>query len=300
MCQALAYAHARGVIHRDLKPANIMVGAFGEVQVMDWGLAKVLSSCREASASAITAIAEVARLNVTASDSESRDGMVMGTPSYMPPEQARGEIDQLDARADVFGLGAILCDVLTGAPPFTGRNASDILGQSARGDLTKAFARLDGCGADVELVGLAKACLAAERDNRPGDGAAVAARVAAYRAGVEERLRRSELERAAAEVRTVEERRRRRAQLGLAAAVLLLLTLGGGGGWYLRQQSLERQAEQARQETEAACAAKPNERGRSKTTSLVWHRLSRNATGTRRGRSWSASKGEWSRAGATS
>jgi tetratricopeptide (TPR) repeat protein len=150
----------------------------------------------------------------------------------------------------VFGLGAILCEILTGQPPFTGRDVSEVLGRSAHGDLTDTFARLDGCGADAELVQLTKACLAVKADDRPRDGSAVAAQVAAYRAGVEERLRRAELERAAAEVRAVEERRRRRAQLALAGAVLLLLTVGGAGGWYVRQQGLERQAEQARQETE--------------------------------------------------
>src|SRR5207248_1217174 len=86
--------------------------------------------------------------------------------------------------------------------------------RSAHGDLTEAFARLDGCGMDTELARLAKACLAAEPDARPRNGSEVAAQVAAYRAGVAERLRTAELERAAAEVRAVEERRRRRAQGG--------------------------------------------------------------------------------------
>jgi serine/threonine-protein kinase len=255
VCQAVGYAHARGVIHRDLKPANVMVGAFGEVQVMDWGLAKVLglggSSTDTAAAGGVVPGGTTVRTARTESGgSESQAGAVLGTPSYMPPEQARGEIDHLDYRADVFGLGAILCEILTGQPPFTGQDVSAILGRSARGDLAETFTRLDGCGADAELVRLAKACLAAEPGARPPDGAAVAAQVAAYRAGVAERLRTAELERAAAEVRAVEERRRRRAQLALAGAVLLLLTLGGGGGWYVRQQGLKHEAEQARQETE--------------------------------------------------
>jgi Flp pilus assembly protein TadD len=168
----------------------------------------------------------------------------------MAPEQARGEIDRLDRRVDVFGLGAILCEILTGQPPFLGQNATELLVRAAQGDLSAAFTRLDACGADAELVRLAKACLAVQPDHRPVDGAAVAAQVAAHQAGVAERLRRAELERTAAEARAQEERRRRRAQLALAAALLTLLSLGGGGAWYLRQQSLERQAEQARQETE--------------------------------------------------
>ena len=247
VCQALAYAHARGVIHRDLKPANIMVGAFGEVQVMDWGLAKVMAETGRAERPAQHTV----HMERTESGStESRDGSVLGSPAYMPPEQARGEIDRLDQRADVFGLGAILCEILTGQPPFMGKNVSEILGHSANGQLTESFARLDGCGADAELIALAQRSLAPQPEARPRDGSEVAAKVAAYRAGVEARLRRAELERAAAEVRAVEEQRRRRAQLALAGTLLLLLTLGGGGGWWLRHQQLERQQEQVRHDTE--------------------------------------------------
>src|SRR5262249_23274181 len=120
VCQAVAYAHTKGVIHRDLKPENVMVGRFGEVQVMDWGLAKVLRPRREApQASAAARVVETMRSSV---GEESRYGLAIGTPAYMAPEQARGEVDQLDERCDVFGLGAILCEILTGAPPFPGRS----------------------------------------------------------------------------------------------------------------------------------------------------------------------------------
>src|SRR5262249_28431563 len=104
LCQGVAYAHSKGVIHRDLKPSNVMIGAFGEVQVMDWGLAKLLAGPeyqpteQEAEASAIA----TGRGNEESA--WSRDGDVLGTPAYMAPEQARGEVDSLDERADVFGL----------------------------------------------------------------------------------------------------------------------------------------------------------------------------------------------------
>src|SRR5262245_24767596 len=125
VCQTLAYAHARGAIHRDLKPSNVMVGSFGEVQVMDWGLAKVLAeggTADEERASRGRQPPEDASRTArgagygTAEQAGSRThaGSVLGTPAYMAPEQAKGEVGRLDERCDVFGLGAILCEVLTG------------------------------------------------------------------------------------------------------------------------------------------------------------------------------------------
>src|SRR5262249_12655753 len=107
ICQAVGYAHSKGGAHRDLKPDNGMVGEFGEVQVMDWGLAKV-----------ITAAEVVGKAEAGAGEGLTRVGAVIGTPAYMAPEQARGEVEQLDERCDVFGLGGILCEILTGQPPF--------------------------------------------------------------------------------------------------------------------------------------------------------------------------------------
>ena len=113
----------------------------------------------------------------------------MGTPAYMAPEQARGEVDRVDERADVFALGSILCEILTGQPAFTGAVVGEIQRKAALGDLADALARLDACGADAELIALAKDCLAREPEDRPRDAGAVAERVTAYLAGVQERLR---------------------------------------------------------------------------------------------------------------
>ena len=123
----------------------------------------------------------------------------MGTPAYMPPEQASGDLDRLDERADVFALGSILCEVLTGRPAFTGRTVGEIHHKAARGDLADACGRLDACGADAELAGLARECLACEPEDRPRNAGAVTERLTAYLAGVQERLRTAELARVEAQ-----------------------------------------------------------------------------------------------------
>jgi serine/threonine protein kinase len=219
IAQAAGFAHSQGIIHRDLKPLNVMVGAFGEVQVMDWGLAKQLRSadCGSCEEGAVP----------TSQGDLTHAGAVLGTPAYMPPEQARGEI--IDARADVFALGGILAAILTGQPPFTAATGRQTLAKAAAGDLSETYRRLDGCGVDRELVALAKHCLAATAQDRPVNAQSVADAVAAYRAGVEARLRDAETERAAAKIREAEQHKRRRqfrVATALIAAVLLVGLVG--------------------------------------------------------------------------
>jgi serine/threonine-protein kinase len=165
---------------------------------------------------------------------------VLGTPAYMAPEQARGELHALDARADVFGLGAILCNILTGKPPFAGPGEA-ALRQAQQADLADAFARLDGCGADAELIALAKRCLAAGPADRPRDAGEVAAAVTAYRESVERRLRQAEVANAEAQAKAVEGRKRRRLALALAASVLLTaVVLGAGWLWWTGERAARR------------------------------------------------------------
>jgi tetratricopeptide (TPR) repeat protein len=231
ICQTVGFAHSRGFIHRDLKPTNVMVGAFGEVQVMDWGLAKHIgTTATGASGSSPVLIPDAPE--ATAS------GSVKGTPAYLAPEQARGE--SVDCRTDVFALGGILAVILTGSPPFLGDTVMDTVLKAARAELDECFGELDECGADAELVAIAKRCLHPLPAARYANGTAVAAAVAAYRAGVQERLRRAERERAAAEARAIEQRKRRKVQLALAGSVLLLVSGGGGFAWWRGEQTNER------------------------------------------------------------
>jgi eukaryotic-like serine/threonine-protein kinase len=220
----VAYAHAHQVIHRDLKPANVMVGAFGEVQVMDWGLAKILASRADPRGEQQPPAASPSTGGESVCDSEgsvTQAGSVLGTPAFMAPEQARGEVTELDERSDVFGLGAILAVILTGQAPFTGKTM-DAMRSAAQGAVEDCFARLYACGAEPDLVAVCKHCLAPAKSDRPANGAEVARAVAELRAAADDRARRAEL----AEARAVEQRKRRRLWLG-AVTALVLATLGG-------------------------------------------------------------------------
>jgi eukaryotic-like serine/threonine-protein kinase len=147
ICEAVAFAHARGILHRDLKPENIMVGPFGEVLVMDWGVAKIL---REGSAPQKddTGIAIESSQNAPAEKKplKTAHGTVLGTAGYMAPEQARGEIDGLDERADIYSLGAILRFLLSDKKPGTGeeRFSNESAPLEAAGSTPKAVAAISG------------------------------------------------------------------------------------------------------------------------------------------------------------
>lgn len=256
ICQTVAYAHSRGVIHRDLKPGNVMVGAFGEVQVMDWGLAKVLPKdgsnamleVKEASAEQSIIHTPRSGGETTAADTghsgelDTMMGTVMGTPSFMPPEQALGRIDLLDERVDVFGLGAILCQILTGKPPYLGRESSAVLKLARMGALSECLERLDSSSADSDLIQLTKDCLQVNPENRPRDAGVLAVRVTKYIESVETKLQASEVERAAEAARAEEERKRRRISLTMAAVVLLVVATASAMWMDMERKNSERQA----------------------------------------------------------
>lgn len=259
--ETLAYAHARGVIHRDTKPANIMVGAFGEVQVMDWGFAKVLAERptpevdhrrtrgsvdprpdsepepRSADRDEGGEIETLRTTNSTSAPSDSLAGSVLGTPSYMGPEQARGWVDQLDERADVFGLGAILCEILTGEPPFVGESASEIHARAREANMEPVYRRLAASGADPELIRLATSCLSVEPRQRPRHAGLIAREVRTYVASLEHRAKAAELDAAGARVRADEAHKRRRLATATAFSIATLILVCAGGWIFLDRES---------------------------------------------------------------
>jgi serine/threonine protein kinase len=145
ICEAVAFAHARGILHRDLKPENIMAGPFGEVLVMDWGVAKILredQTPREDHAGIPVESSQNAP--VETKPLKTAHGTVLGTAGYMAPEQARGEIDRLDERADIYSLGAILRFLLGGKQPPAGeeRLNNESAPLAAAGSAPKAVAAI--------------------------------------------------------------------------------------------------------------------------------------------------------------
>lgn len=127
VCEALSFAHGRGVFHRDLKTDNIMVGSHGQVYVMDWGCAQVIGDNRS-----------------LVDGRQDEDGFVIGTIAYMAPEQAQGLVSQIDARTDVFGVGAILYKVLTGRPPYPQHPGVEALAHAQRRELPPPEEVADG------------------------------------------------------------------------------------------------------------------------------------------------------------
>ncbi|MFO0950526.1 MAG: protein kinase [Isosphaeraceae bacterium] len=251
VCQALAYAHGRGVIHRDLKPTNVMVGKHGEVQVMDWGLSKDLTAAPPG-----TPPEAHADGSGSGSSDHTGAGSVLGTCSYMPPEQACGRVGEVDQRSDVFGLGAILCEILTGEPPYPRGDRSDaeLLEAAREARLDHAIGRLRACGAEPDLVRLAEHCLAPERADRPADAAEVAGAVSNYQKAVEVRLQQERLERERQQVKTAEEARRRRLWAGLSASLLataVVLAAGLLAANHFRVEA-DRNSQTARQQAEIA------------------------------------------------
>lgn len=184
VCQAMHFAHVRGVVHRDLKPDNIMLGDFGEVLVTDWGLARVQGR-------------EVVTDFFLQGGEDHRPGQTLGTPAYMPPEQARGELDLVDELSDVYALGAILYEVLTLEPPFVGKSPFAVMVQVVNEAVVPPRRRVPDRDIPEELEVICLRAMAPERESRFEGAHELYLAIEAYLDGVRPREARRRSEQAA-------------------------------------------------------------------------------------------------------
>ena len=175
ICQTVAFAHSKGVIHRDLKPKNVMIGRYGEVLIMDWGLAKLIGTDEDSSA------VRSDRMPMSDDAYQTMHGIAVGTPAYMSPEQAAGDIAGLDPRCDVYSLGVLLYEMLAGVSPYQRGDVRRVLRQCREGSWT----RLDRRAANVPrpLIAITHRALALARDQRYQTAEALADDVRAFLVG---------------------------------------------------------------------------------------------------------------------
>jgi hypothetical protein len=172
VAQTLGYAHDRGVVHRDVKPENVLVGPHGEAVVLDWGIAKVRGLGARLDVSSGTA-ETLASDSLAGAPTATAQGAIVGTPSYMAPEQAQGRVDAIDARTDVFQLGALLYHVLVGRPPYDGPNTMAVVSAALLVRYTPV--REAAPDAPSRLAAICEKAMAREPAQRFADGNALAA-----------------------------------------------------------------------------------------------------------------------------
>jgi serine/threonine protein kinase len=272
VCHALAYAHSRGVVHRDLKPANIMLGDFGEVYVMDWGLARVLKdrpapaaaplatvvAGGPAAAPAALPVGENVSIKRSSKVDTSRlpdadltqEGAVVGTPVYMPPEQASGHVDAIDQRSDIYSLGAILYEMLALQPPIDKSGGYlEILLRVMQGEIVPPEQRATNRTIPAELSAIAMKALAKNPQNRYAsvealrrdierfqEGRSVSAKEDTYREAVWRLVKRNKL------------------ASGFTAALAVVLLWGSVVNFLARRDAEKANAETLRRTTKAVPA----------------------------------------------
>jgi tetratricopeptide (TPR) repeat protein/tRNA A-37 threonylcarbamoyl transferase component Bud32 len=237
VCNAVAYAHSRGVVHRDLKPANVLLGPFGETLLVDWGLAKVVGRAEEGACNHGATLRPV-----TGSELATQAGAAIGTPGYMSPEQAQGRLEQVGPASDIYGLGAALYAVLTGSAPVEGQDNGEVLRRVSQGDWPPPSQIKKTVPRALEAV-----CLKAMALHPEGRYATVQE----LARDIEHWLADEPVSAWCEPLRTRAGRWVRRHQTGVAAAAAALLVavlLGGAGAVGLERQRAERQAEQVRQQ----------------------------------------------------
>ncbi|NOT29772.1 MAG: serine/threonine protein kinase, partial [Planctomycetes bacterium] len=257
VCEAMAYAHSKGVIHRDLKPANVMVGRFGEVYVMDWGLARVLGQpdrhdLRLRNEGTSLSFVESERRADASHSADSvlftMDGDVVGTPAYMAPEQARGQIDRLGPRSDVYSLGAMLYHLLTGEMPFVTPGVKVSQHMVLRWALEGPPRPVGSLRQDVpdELVAICEKAMAREPEQRYADMGALGEDLRAY---LENRVVKAHKRGAWVELRKWVQRNRALAAAWSAAVFVALLGLSATAWVQVRGR---RVAEEARAQAQSS------------------------------------------------
>jgi tetratricopeptide (TPR) repeat protein/tRNA A-37 threonylcarbamoyl transferase component Bud32 len=243
VCNAVAYAHSRGVIHRDLKPANVMLGEYGETLVVDWGLARVMD---QPTGEQTTAERPV-ELGSGSATAPTQMGQVVGTPAYMPPEQAEGRHDRVGMASDVFALGGTLYALLTGAAPYSG---ADVLAKARRGEVVPARQRNASVPAALEAV--CQKAMANRPENRYPKAQVLAEEVQRWLAG--------EPVTAWPEPLSVKAgrwvRKNRVLASATAAAAVVALVLATAGSVWLQQQKEQQRLERLAQREKAGVQAK--------------------------------------------
>ncbi|MBK9973571.1 MAG: protein kinase [Planctomycetes bacterium] len=262
VCDALSYAHSKGVIHRDLKPENIMLGEYGETLVLDWGLARVKGQEDKAMRELQKGTLALSR-SLMESDSQqlTQDGSIVGTPAYMAPEQARGELENVDEQSDVYALGAVLYQILSGSPPYEGPMAGLIVQQVLAGPPLRLTAREPEV--PPELGALVDHAMAREKYDRLRSVAELAADIKAFRNGATLGVYKYS-------AREMVTRFVRQHRTSVGISVLGILLLVAGALYAYQQVSTERddarsaqvQAELARQSAQANADRADRERAR--------------------------------------